>query len=175
WAFYTPRTGWLAWAADEGRLYAWSGSGWSALPAGSLDNVVEDTAPQLGGDLDANGHNIGFDDGTGLTDDAGNGQVVFHTTASAVNRIGITNAAAGAAPQIAAEGADANIDLRLAPKGTGIVRSAAQFAVSAGTFPPLRMERTTGGTTNVVGGEQLVATSSGNMADGFGINMNFAI
>jgi hypothetical protein len=175
WAFYTPRTGWLAWAADEGRLYAWSGSGWSALPAGSLDNVVEDAAPQLGGDLDANGHNIGFDDGTGLTDDAGNGQVVFHTTASAVNRIGITNAAAGSAPQIAAEGADANIDLRLAPKGTGIVRSAAQFAVSAGTYPPLRTERTTAGTSNTVGVSQFLATSSGNIIDGFAVNHDFAI
>jgi hypothetical protein len=175
WAFYAPRAGWLAWVADEGRLYAWSGSGWSALPAGSLDSVVEDAAPQLGFDLDADGHNIGFDDGTGLTDDAGNAQIVFHTTASAVNQVGITNAAVGAAPQIAAEGADANIDLRLAPKGTGVVRTSGQFAVSAGTFPPLRMERTTGGITNVVGGEQLVATSSGNMGDGFGINMNFAI
>jgi hypothetical protein len=34
------------------------------------------------------------------------------------------------------------------------------------------MERTTGGTTNIVGGEQLVATSSGNMGDGFGINFS---
>jgi hypothetical protein len=175
WAFYAPRAGWLAWVADEGRLYAWSGSAWSALPAGSLDNVVEDAAPQLGGDLDANGHNIGFDDGTGFTDDTGNAQIVFHTTASAVNQIGITNAAAGAAPQIAAEGADANIDLRLAPKGTGVVRAAGQFAVSAGTYPPLRTERTTAGTGNTVGVSQFLATSSGNMIDGFAVNHDFAI
>lgn len=30
------------------------------LAAGGLDNVVEDTTPQLGGDLDLNGHNIDF-------------------------------------------------------------------------------------------------------------------
>ena len=96
----------------------------------SLDNVVEDATPQLGGDLDANGHNIGFDDGTGLTDDAGNEQVTFHKTASAVNQIGITNAATGSAPQIAAEGADTNIDLTLAGKGTGHPK-AALFGVNA--------------------------------------------
>ena len=97
---------------------------------GSLDNVVEDTTPQLGGDLDANGHSIGFDDGTGITDDAGNEQIVFHKTASAVNQVGVTNAATGSAPQIAAEGGDTNIDLTLAGKGTGHPR-AALFGVNA--------------------------------------------
>ena len=97
---------------------------------GTLDNVVEDTTPQLGGDLDANGHTIAFDDGTGLTDDAGNEQVTFHKTASAVNQIGITNAATGSAPQIAAEGADTNIDLTLAGKGSGHPK-AALFGVNA--------------------------------------------
>ena len=40
WAFYAPRAGWVAWVADEGRLYVWSGSAWSALPSVSLDNVL---------------------------------------------------------------------------------------------------------------------------------------
>ena len=132
WAFHVPREGWLAWAADEDTLYVWTGSAWAAFSGGggSLDNVVEDTTPQLGGDLDANGHNIVFDNGTGLTDDAGNEQVTFHKTASAVNQIGITNAGTGSAPQIAAEGADSNIDLTLAGKGTGHPR-AALFGVNA--------------------------------------------
>ena len=133
WGFYSPREGWLAWAADEDALYVWTGSAWSAFAGGgggSLDNVVEDTTPQLGGDLDGNGHNIGFDDGTGITDDAGNEQVTFHKTASAVNQVGITNAATGSAPQIAAEGADTNIDLTLAGKGSGHPR-AARFGVNA--------------------------------------------
>ena len=81
------------------------------------------STPQLGGDLDANGFDIAFDDGTGIADDSGNGQLVFHKTAAAVNRIGIANAATGAA-QLAAEGTDPNVDLRLAPKGAGIVRTA---------------------------------------------------
>ena len=49
-----------------------------------------------------------------LTDDAGNEHIVFRKTASAVNQIGVTNAATGNAPLIAAEGGDANIDLQLA-------------------------------------------------------------
>ena len=130
WAFYVPREGWLAWAADEDVLYAWTGSAWSAFSGGGLENLVEDTTPQLGGSLDANGHGIGFDDATGITDDAGNEQVTFHKTASAVNQIGITNAATGTAPQLAAEGADTNIDLTLAGKGTGHPK-AALFGVNA--------------------------------------------
>lgn len=134
WAFYAPREGWLAWAADEDALYVWTGFAWAAFAGGggggTLDNVVEDATPQLGGDLDANGHNIAFDNGTGLTDDAGNEQVTFHKTASAVNQIGITNALTGNAPQIAAEGADTNIDLTLAGKGSGHPR-AALFGVNA--------------------------------------------
>ena len=174
WAFYAPQEGWRAWVADEDKLYVWNGAAWGLFTAG-LGSVVEDAGPALGGNLDANGHSIGFDDGTGLTDDAGSGQVAFHKTASAVNQVGITNAAAGTGPQIAAEGADTNIDLRLAAKGTGVVRANGQLFVSSGSFPPLRMERTTGNTASVVGGKQLLATSSGNMADGFGVNMNFAI
>jgi hypothetical protein len=121
WVFYTPREGWLTWVADEDKIYAYTGSAWAEFVsgAGSLHHVVEDTAPQLGGALDANGHNLGFDDNTGITDDAGNEQVLFHKTASAVNQVGITNAATGNAPQLAAEGGDTNINLKLRGKGTG--------------------------------------------------------
>jgi len=33
------------------------------VPSGGISNVVEDTSPQLGGDLDTNGNNIDFADG----------------------------------------------------------------------------------------------------------------
>jgi hypothetical protein len=92
-------------------------------PAGPLTDIVQDTTPQLGGDLDANGHNVGFDNGTGITDDTGNEQIVFHKTASAVNQVGVTNAATGGRPKVAAEGGDTNIDLELGGKGTGGVRA----------------------------------------------------
>ncbi|MBX9588440.1 MAG: DUF2793 domain-containing protein [Hyphomonadaceae bacterium] len=138
WAFHAPREGWLAWAADEGVLYVRAGSAWVRFSAaGALGNIVEDATPQLGGDLDANGRNIGFDDGTGITDDAGNAQVTFRKTAGAVNRIGVTNAAAGNAPRIAAEGADANIDLTLAGKGSGHPK-ATLFGINATADPTTR-------------------------------------
>ena len=120
WAFYSPREGWLAWAADEDSLYICTGSAWTGFAVG-LGDVVEDTTPQLGGHLDANAFNIGFDDATGITDDAGNEQLVFRKTASAVNQIGLTNAATGNAPRIAAEGNDTNINLQLRGKGTGCI------------------------------------------------------
>jgi hypothetical protein len=81
--------------------------------------LAADPAPQLSADLDTNGHNIKFATGKGINDDAGNEQIVFHKTASAVVQIGITNAATGNPPQIAAEGGDTDIDLLLAGKGTG--------------------------------------------------------
>lgn len=93
-----------------------------SMTSGGLGNVVEDTTPQLGGDLDANTFNIGFDDATGIEDDSGNEQLIFQKTASAVNHVEITNAATGTAPQIAAAGDDANVDLILKGKGTGTVQ-----------------------------------------------------
>jgi len=86
-----------------------------------LANVVEDTSPQLGGDLDTNSHNIKIDDAHGIQDENGNEQITFQTTASAVNQIDVTNAATGNAPEVAATGGDTNIDLNLNPKGIGRV------------------------------------------------------
>jgi hypothetical protein len=143
WRFYAPREGWRAWVADEDTLYVRNGSAWTALEGGGggggggLTALVEDATPQLGGNLDANGHNIGFDDATGITDDAGNEHIVFRKTASAVNQVGVTNAATGNAPLIAAEGGDANIDLQLAGKGTGHPR-AAMLGVNASADPTTR-------------------------------------
>jgi hypothetical protein len=55
-------------------------------------------------------------------DDAnGNEQIIFTATASAINELTITNAAAGNAPSIATTGGDTNIGLTIAPKGTGDV------------------------------------------------------
>lgn len=34
WAFYAPREGWLAWAADEDALYVWTGAAWAAFAGG---------------------------------------------------------------------------------------------------------------------------------------------
>jgi len=58
-----------------------------------------------------------------IADNNGNEQITFTTTAAAVNDIGITNAATGGAPRIAARGGDTNIDLNLVAKGTGHVQA----------------------------------------------------
>ena len=84
-----------------------------------ISDVVDDTSPQLGGDLDTNSFNIAFDDAHGINDENGNEQIIFQTTSSAVNQLDVTNAATGNAPSISATGDDSNIDLALIPKGTG--------------------------------------------------------
>ena len=84
-----------------------------------IASVAADTSPQLGGDLDTNSFNIAIDDAHGINDENGNEQIIFQTTASAVNQFDVTNAATGNAPSISATGDDSNVDIALIPKGTG--------------------------------------------------------
>jgi hypothetical protein len=93
-------------------------SGFSSV---AIDAVVDDTSPQLGGNLDANGNNILIDGANFIGDESGNEQIKFATTASAVNEISVTNAATTNPPAISATGGDTNIDLNLTPKGIGRV------------------------------------------------------
>ena len=86
-----------------------------------ISNIVEDTSPQLGGDLDTNSANILIDDAHFIADENGNEQIIFQTTSSAVNQFDVTNAATGGAPLLSATGGDSNIDLEILAKGTGHV------------------------------------------------------
>lgn len=63
-----------------------------------------------------------FVDAGFIADANGNEQIVFQTTASAINEFEVTNAATGGTPQLAVTGGDADINLQLTPKGTGIVK-----------------------------------------------------
>ncbi len=92
---------------------------------GGLANVVEDTSPQLGANLDTNSHNILIDDAHFIGDESGNEQIVFQTTGSAVNHLEITNNASGSNPILGAAGDDTNIGIALTPKGTGEIVIAA--------------------------------------------------
>jgi len=93
----------------------------------ALANIVEDTSPQLGGNLDTNSQNILIDDAHFIADENGNEQIIFQTTSSAVNQFDITNAATDdgstflQGPKLAATGGDSHIDLNLLAKGTGVV------------------------------------------------------
>jgi len=86
-----------------------------------LTSIVEDTSPQLGGNLDTNSFNIAFDDAHGITDENANEQLFFSTTGSAINYLNVTNAAASGDPKLSALGGDTNIDLAISPKGSGEV------------------------------------------------------
>ena len=86
-------------------------------------DVVDDTSPQLGGNLDTNSFMVDFDDAHGIRDENANEQLIFETTSSAVNHIDITNAATGGGAQIGAVGGDSNLNLRLRPKGTGVIEA----------------------------------------------------
>ena len=101
-------------------------------------DLVDDTSPQLGGNLDTNSFMIDFDDAHGIRDENGNEQLIFETTGSAVNHIDITNAATGSGPEIGAVGDDSNINLELRPKGTGEIQigtgSATATLTSSGAY-----------------------------------------
>ena len=99
-----------------------------------ISDVVDDTSPQLGGNLDTNSFNIAFDDAHGITDENGNEQIIFQTTGSAVNQLDITNAATGSGPEIASTGGDTNIDLKLTPKGSGKVVLDGNVSIDTGVI-----------------------------------------
>jgi len=81
-------------------------------------DIVNDTSPQLGGNLDTNSNNIIIDDAHYISDENNNEQVIFQTTSSAVNELEITNGATGNGPILGASG-ETNVDLQLKPKGSG--------------------------------------------------------
>ena len=72
-------------------------------------DLVNDTSPQLGGQLDVNGNAIG--DGTLEL-------LKFTETGSAVNEFTIANAATGAGPTLSSTG-ETNVDINITPKGSG--------------------------------------------------------
>jgi hypothetical protein len=106
----------------------------SGLAAGTMSNVVDDTSPQLGGDLDTNSANILIDDAHFIGDENGNEQIIFQTTSSAVNQIDVTNAATGNGPTISSTGGDTNINLNLTPKGSGVVMIDGNVGIDSGTI-----------------------------------------
>lgn len=63
------------------------------------------------------------------------GSTVFNIAATAtdINRVQINSSATGIPPSIRMAGADANIDFRLLPKGSGLVRFGAHSAIGAET------------------------------------------
>jgi len=126
-------------------------------------DVVDDTSPQLGGNLDTNSFNIIFDDAHGITDENSNEQLFFTTTGSAVNYLNVTNAAASGDPKLSALGGDTNIDLAISPKGSGEVvvgtGSAAATITSSGAHD-LTLDTNSGTNSGVI---SIVDGANGNI------------
>ena len=101
-------------------------------------DLVNDSSPQLGANLDTNSFNILIDDAHFIADENGNEQIIFQTTSSAVNQFDITNAATSNNPIFEATGGDSNVGIDLKPKGTGEVvigtGAAAATVTSKGAF-----------------------------------------
>jgi len=104
-------------AADKGTKMVYS-DGTNVVDT-AFTELSSDFSPQLSADLDTNSQNITIDDAHGVIDENGNGQLIFQTTASAVNEFELTNAATNNAPQVAVRGGDTNIDMNITPKGVG--------------------------------------------------------
>ena len=116
-------------------------------------DVVDDTSPQLGGNLDTNDFNIAFDDAHGIIDENGNEQLIFQTTGSAVNQFDVTNAATGNAPSISATGGDTNIDVAIIPKGSGETKvgtGAAAATITSSGAHDLTLDTNSGTNSGVI-------------------------
>jgi hypothetical protein len=60
-------------------------------------------------------------------------------------------------------------------RNAGALLLAPQTTISSSTFPPLSVERTTTSTDGYIGSYRIIATSSGDMTDGFGVNQTYWI
>ena len=109
-----------------------TGVTWSATDKGVRilysdgTNVVDSTVVSTAAEQTISGKTLTapkIADAGFIADANGLEQIVFQTTASAVNELEVTNAATSNAPQLAATGDDTNISLNLLAKGTGSVQS----------------------------------------------------
>ena len=128
-----------------------------------ISDVVDDTSPQLGGNLDTNSFNIIVDDAHGITDESSNEQLFFTTTGSAVNYLNVTNAATGNDPKLSALGDDSNIDLAVSPKGSGEIvvgTGAADATITSSGAHNLVLDTNSGSNSGVI---TIVDGSNGNI------------
>ena len=148
-------------APSDGQVLAWSSSGasWQPTTTGGLNNIVEDSTPQLGGMLDVNGNVIG--DGTRTL-------LSFVEDGSAVNFLQIENQATGAGPILRSTGSNTNVDMHLATKGSGSIVADADFQMGDNVLSGVEL-RDYGETTNSLGnvsGSQAINLASGAVVTG---------
>lgn len=119
--------GQLYWNSAANNLRVYDGAAWQVYSAsGGIAAVVEDTSPQLGGDLDLNGHTI-----TGL------GAVAFSNDYGDLDNLPTLGTAAAAATTdfaTAAQGALADTALQPAAIGVSIQAYSAVLAATTASF-----------------------------------------
>jgi hypothetical protein len=115
------------------------------------------------------GQTIAFANNTGITDDAGNEQLLFGKVASAVNFVKVNNNSIGGAPLIEAVGDDTNIDLNLAGKGSGKLKSGTARVVSLAANTAMLFVQTaapTGWTKSTTHNDKALRVVSGTASSG---------
>jgi hypothetical protein len=129
------------------RVFVWGGStqsgGYvvtSSMDPSTFDVGVNDIDFTAQASVDIT--NWEFADGTGLYDDDGNEQLIFQKTASAVGYFEMTNAAAGTPPQLSVASSESDVDMKLAPKGTGIILSTNALIVGSTASVPFAADST---------------------------------
>lgn len=88
---------------------------------GTLNAVVEDTSPQLGGQLDSNGNSIRVASNLAIRDENNAELIRWFGRVGAVNRLKVENHTTGNNPGIRAEGSDTDVSLSLYAKGAGTI------------------------------------------------------
>jgi hypothetical protein len=118
----SPDDGAVRWNTTTSKFELWDGDSWEdplAAAGGGIASLVDDTTPQLGGDLDTNGNALVID--SHIENSLAGKVLDFTGTASDVNFFRMTGAAAGLHPALRVTGANADIDLDLYSKGDGLV------------------------------------------------------
>lgn len=122
-----------------GAFIKWNtdGDGLEALEIDSLSgtfaDVVQDTTPQLGGDLDCNGKDIKVTGGTTTINEStdSNEYLSFNKAASAVNYLELSNSATGVSPALTAKGDDTDVGTRWIMKGAGVLALTGPMTISS--------------------------------------------
>lgn len=99
---------------------------------------------------------------TSINDANGNEVIKTPATASAVNEITVTNAAAGSSPIVSATGGDDNINLKLSGKGTGTVQFYDQSSASYKSIGSASFWTDVPGTPTRVSDTQFTITDTSN-------------
>ena len=106
-------------------------SGGAASGAHAGDSVIKGgngTGAYNSGDVKIQGGTGGAAEGkVKILDSSSNEVALFERTASAVNELSFTNAAASGAPTISSTGDDTHINIALSPKGNGVVTVPANY------------------------------------------------